>query len=43
MKKIFSVNSFKENIQINSLKSDVYILKIFDGSSWHSQKVIVTH
>jgi len=43
LKKIFSVNSFKENIQINSLKSDVYILKIFDGSSWHSQKVIVAH
>lgn len=31
------------NISVSALPNDVYTLRIFDGKSWHSQKIIIQH
>lgn len=43
LKKTFGSQIFDVTFPVNHLKNDVYILKVFDGEVWYSQKIIVTH
>ena len=31
------------NISVNALPDDLYVLRIFDGKTWHSHKVLIQH
>lgn len=42
-KQKFAKGQTTANISINTLPNDVYTLRIFDGKTWHSSKVIVQH
>jgi hypothetical protein len=39
----FSKGVIRVNVTVSALPTDVYTLRIFDGKTWHSTKIVVQH
>ncbi len=43
LKKQLPKGSKSAKISTSALKSGVYVIRIFDGTEWHSQQLIIQH
>ena len=39
----FAKGTTTQNLSVNTLPNDLYVLRIFDGKTWHSHKVLIQH